>query len=146
MKIAFQLNGNPVEASVHPGLNLLEYLRSAGLFSVKFGCDGGECGSCAVLINAKARNACLVLMYMVEGQAVETLEGLNHHDRLTDIQKKFIDSGAIQCGYCTPGMLISLEALIRENPDPDEARIRETLASNLCRCTGYVKPVKAVIP
>lgn len=145
MKVTFVLNDKVVEARVDPGQSLLEYLRGQGIYSVKYGCEGGECGSCTVIIEGKARNSCLVLMYMVEGQRVETLEGLNVPDGLRDLQARFLNQGAVQCGYCTPGMLLSLEALMREDPQPDEARVRDALAGNLCRCTGYVRPVKAVI-
>ncbi len=145
MKSEFSLNGRPVIAQFNPGQNLLEYLRTTTIKSVKYGCDHGECGSCTVLIDGKAFNACLVLMHTTRGKNIETVENLDSHGKLHPLQEKFITAGAIQCGYCTPGMLMALEALQREYPDPDEDQIRDTLAGNLCRCTGYVKPVEAVL-
>lgn len=137
MKVSFRLNGKSVKPEVLPGLTLLEFLRANGIFSVKHGCDHGECGACAVLMNGKTQNACLILMHTVDGKEVETLEGLS-------LQQRFLEEGAIQCGYCTPGMILSAEALLRENRNPTEDEIRDALAGNLCRCTGYIKPVEAV--
>jgi len=145
MKVDFVLNGKPVNAEFEPGKNLMEYLRSIGLKSVKYGCDFGECGSCTVLIDNLAKNSCLTLMHSLEGKRVETLEALNLKDGFHPLQKAFLDEGAVQCGYCTPGMIMSLEGLCRENGNPDESDVREALAGNLCRCTGYVKPVKAAV-
>lgn len=143
MQIKFFLNGKAVEADVPVGMNLLEYLRSKGVFSVKNGCDHGECGSCTVLVNDKSQNACLILMGMLDGERIETLEGLNGDRRMALMQAAFLDEGAIQCGYCTPAMLLALESLLRANPNPDEIAIREALSGVYCRCTGYVKPVEA---
>ena len=143
MTVGFILNGRQVAADTHPGQTLLEYLRSTGIYSVKYGCDHGECGSCTVLVDGLAMNACLLLMPAMENRHVETLEALETDPAFSRLQQLFIDEGAIQCGYCTPGMLISLIALFRENPNPDEEAIREALTGNLCRCTGYVKPVRA---
>lgn len=143
MKITFTLNRKRVTAETEPGRLLLEYLRAEELHSVKYGCGHGECGSCAVLINDKAYNACLILMHTLGGKRVETLESFGGHQSLTALQEVFLDEGAIQCGYCTPGMLVSLEALSRGSKPLTEDSIREALAGNLCRCTGYVKPVVA---
>ena len=145
MKLEFELNGRLITADVHPGLTLLEYLRSVELFSVKHGCEHGECGACGVLINDRSVNACLTLMHTVAGKRVETLESLSTHTTLTSMQEAFLDAGAVQCGFCTPGMLLSLEALGREDHPVDEADIRDALNGNLCRCTGYAKPVKAAL-
>ncbi len=143
MLIGFNLNGRPLEADLPPGLTLLEYLRERRLYSLKHGCDQGECGACAVLVDGRAQNACLLLMPMVAGRAVETLEGLTASGEALEVQERFISAGAIQCGYCTPGMIISLVALLREKQTDSAMDIRTVLAGNLCRCTGYVKPVDA---
>ncbi|MCF7798104.1 MAG: (2Fe-2S)-binding protein [Lentisphaeria bacterium] len=143
MRVAFQLNGKPVETEVEPGMNVLEFLRSLGVFSVKHGCDHGECGSCTVLVDDKPQNACLMLMGTLDGERIETLEGLNARRRMELMQAAFLDEGAIQCGYCTPAMLLALESLLRANPKPDEAAIREVFSGIYCRCTGYVKPMVA---
>ncbi len=145
MNVRFHLNGRPVEAEVEAGQTLLEFLRDHGLFSVKRGCDHGECGACAVLLDDRAVNSCLLLMPLLEGHRVETLEGLGGEEKVRELQESFLDAGAVQCGYCTPGMLISLAALLRENPEPGEEEVRDALAGNLCRCTGYVKPVEAAL-
>ena len=143
MSVTFTLNGQAVTVATHPGQTLLEYLRRIGIFSVKYGCGTGECGTCAVLVDNQALNACLLLMPALENCRVETLEALEADADLAGLQERFIDEGAIQCGYCTPGMLISLIALLREDPKPDTDAIRDALNGNLCRCTGYVKPVSA---
>jgi len=146
MNTRFILNGRTIEVNGHPGQSLLEYLRENGLCSVKYGCDHGECGACTVLIDDLAVNSCLILVNTLAGKSIETLEFLNKDRSLTDLQEKFISAGAIQCGYCTPGMLLSMEALIRKNPVPSDEEVRDSLAGNLCRCTGYVKPVEAMKP
>lgn len=143
MFIKFYLNGKVVEADVPAGMNLLEYLRAVGLFSVKHGCDHGECGSCTVLVNDKTRNACLILMGTLDGERIETLEGLNADRRMELMQAAFLDEGAIQCGYCTPAMLLALESLLRANSKPDDAAIKAAFSGIYCRCTGYVKPMVA---
>ncbi len=143
--IRFELNGRNVELSARPGETLLEVLRRQDLFSVKHGCDHGECGSCTVLINDRALNACLVLAHAVNGKRVETAESFSDHEHLHPLQEKFIATGAIQCGFCTPAMLLALEALRRETPEPTEEQVRDALAGILCRCTGYVKPVEAAL-
>lgn len=144
MKITFHLNGNLVKAETVPGQTLMEYLRSQWLYSVKHGCDHGECGTCTVLIDGKAQNACLLMMHTVENRTVETLERLGSQEVVQKIQRDFLEEGAIQCGYCTPGMILSAVTLLNENPKPSEDEIRDALTGNLCRCTGYVKPVKAI--
>lgn len=144
MKVQFTLNRKSVSTTVTPGETLLEYLRKNEIYSVKYGCDHGECGACTVLIDGIAYNACLMLIHTIDGRNIETIESLAIKDDLHSVQKAFIEHGAIQCGYCTPGMILSAEALLRENPDPTESEIRDTMAGNLCRCTGYVKPVEAL--
>ena len=144
MKIKFTLNKKTTEAEVKPGQTLLEYLRENGIYSVKYGCDNGECGACTVLVNGKAQNSCLMLMHTVNNCKIETVESISDHKTLHPLQKSFLDEGAVQCGYCSPGMILSAEALLRNNDSPDEDEIKDALAGNLCRCTGYVKPIKAV--
>jgi aerobic-type carbon monoxide dehydrogenase small subunit (CoxS/CutS family) len=145
MKLEFELNGRLVSADAAPGQTLLDYLRSVELFSVKHGCDHGECGACGVLINDKSVNACLTLMPTVAGKRIETLENFSSHKKISVLQEAFLEAGAVQCGFCTPGMMISLEALDREEHPADEAAVRDALNGNLCRCTGYLKPVKAAL-
>ena len=144
MKINFTLNNKSVKTDIIPGQTLLKYLRKNKIYSVKYGCDNGECGSCTVLINGKAQNSCLMLMHTVNNCKIETIESFSDHKKMHPLQKSFLDEGAVQCGYCTPGMILSSEALLRENKNPDEDEIKDALAGNLCRCTAYVKPIKAV--
>lgn len=144
MKVQFTLNGKSATTTVIPGETLLEYLRKNEFYSVKYGCDHGECGACTVLIDGLAYNACLILIHALNDRCIETVESLANKDDLSRVQKSFIEHGAIQCGYCTPGMILSAEALLRENPSPTESEIRDTMTGNLCRCTGYVKPVEAI--
>jgi 4-hydroxybenzoyl-CoA reductase subunit gamma len=116
----------------------------AGLTGTKIGCDGGECGACTVLVDAAPRHACLTLVASLDGAEVETVEGLAESGRLTAIQRGFHEKLGAQCGFCTPGMVLAAEALLRGNPSPSEADIRQGLAANICRCTGYVKIIEAV--
>ncbi len=145
MIIQFELNGRLIKADTDPGTTLLEYLRGVELYSVKHGCDHGECGACTVLMNSKSVNACLILMHAVGGKKIETLESFSTHEQLHEIQESFLQAGAVQCGFCTPGMLLSVEALDRENGEVTEAKVKDALNGNLCRCTGYVKPVEAAL-
>lgn len=144
MKIQFTLNNKSIETFIIPGQTLLEYLRENGIFSVKRGCDNGECGSCTVVVNGKTQNACLMLMHTVQNCKIETVESFTDNKKLQNLQDAFLDEGAVQCGYCSPGMLLSADALLRDNPNPSEDEIKDALAGNLCRCTGYIKPIKAV--
>ncbi len=145
MQINISLNGQQLAIIVAPGETLLEVLRDQGYFGAKHGCDHGECGACTVLIDDKAVNSCLVLAHSADGKKVETIEGLGDHEQLHPLQEKFIASGAIQCGFCTPAMILALEALSRETTEPTEAQVRDALSGILCRCTGYVKPVEAAL-
>ena len=144
MKVTFTLNGKETKAEFVPGETLFHYLRSQEIYSVKNGCELGECGACTALIDNKAQNTCLVMMHTVEGKKIETVENLGNKNNLNHLQQKFLDEGAVQCGYCTPGMILASEALLREKEQPSTDDVRDALAGNLCRCTGYVKPVKAV--
>lgn len=145
MKVSFTLNKQQIQAEVEPGTTLLELLRRLGCASVKQGCDHGECGACTVLVDGRAFNACLLLAFQVEGRTVETVEGLSRPTELHPLQQAFLETGAVQCGFCTPGMLMALEGLVRAEPQPNETAVRDALAGNLCRCTGYVKPVQAAL-
>lgn len=145
MELRVTVNGQPREWTIAPGDLLLDVLRREGLFGVKRGCEKGECGSCTVLVNGRAVNSCLMFAAKVEGCEVLTIEGLAKGDRLDSIQKAFLDRGAAQCGFCTPGMILAAKALLDRNPHPSEAEVREAMAGVLCRCTGYLKPVEAVL-
>jgi aerobic-type carbon monoxide dehydrogenase small subunit (CoxS/CutS family) len=143
--IAFRVNSEPVEVAFAPHKTLLEVLREdLGLTGTKHGCELGECGTCAVLVDGKPVLSCLYLGLECEGRAVETVEGMAGPAGLHPLQKAFADLGAAQCGYCTPGFLLTARALLEENPSPTLPQIREALAGNLCRCTGYIKIFQAV--
>jgi len=139
------VNGKPVEVKVDPSWTLLYVLREElKLTGTKKGCEKGDCGACTVLLQGKPVNSCLVLALQAEGREIETIEGLGEADNLHPLQKSFIVNGAVQCGFCTAGMLLSAAALLRKNPDPTEKEIRTAISGNLCRCTGYQKIVKAI--
>lgn len=144
-RYSFELNGAPVTVEVSSSTTLLEVLREhLGLTGTKEGCGRGECGACTVLLNGKPVNSCLILMDQVEGQKVTTIEGLARDGKPHPLQQAFVEVGAVQCGFCTPGMILSAYALLAENPNPSRTEIREALSGNLCRCTGYTKIVDAV--
>lgn len=146
MKIELMLNWRDVTLEIEPGARLLSVLRDAGCFSVKTGCESGDCGSCTVLLNGEPVNSCVVAAGRVQGMNVTTLEGLLDDPLMQELQTALVDTGAVQCGYCSPGMLISLYAHFREEGQVfDESSIRHALTGNLCRCTGYVKPVEAAL-
>ena len=139
------LNGRPREDAAPDNLLLLDYVREvAGLTGTKRGCDGGECGACTVLVDGKPALACITLAHRCAGTHVETIEGQATEGRLSGLQRAFHEYLGSQCGYCTPGMIMAAEALLRRRPDPSEADIRAALAGNICRCTGYVKIIEAV--
>jgi carbon-monoxide dehydrogenase small subunit len=138
------LNGTPRALESAPATRLLDALRDAGLTGTKEGCGEGECGSCTVLLDGAPVNACLVLLGQCEGRSVVTVEGLAKGDALSPLQKAFVDEGGTQCGICTPGMLVSAVALLAEEKAPTDERIREALAGNICRCTGYERIVQSV--
>lgn len=144
--IRIKVNGIDYELMVKPTETLLDILREKlNLVGTKKGCETGECGACIVLINNRSVNSCLVLAVESDGGEILTIEGLAGKDgTLHPIQKAFIEEGAIQCGYCTPGMILSAKALLDRNPDPSDIEIKEALVGNLCRCTGYIRIVKAI--
>jgi len=126
-------------------MTLLDFLREElGMKGTKKGCDSGQCGACTVIMDGKPINACLVLATQADGKEILTIEGLSSGKRLHPLQEAFAEEGAVQCGFCTPGMILSAKALLDEKRDPSEEEIREALSGNLCRCTGYVKIIKAV--
>jgi carbon-monoxide dehydrogenase small subunit len=143
--VSFKLNGRIYALEVDAKDLLLDVIReSLGLTGTKRGCENGECGACTVLIDGKAENSCLVLAITAEGKDILTIEGLSDGLTLHPLQQAFVDNAAVQCGFCAPGMLLSAKALLDGNPNPSEHEIREAVAGNLCRCSGYVKIVKAV--
>ncbi|WP_310451518.1 4-hydroxybenzoyl-CoA reductase subunit gamma [Sulfuritalea sp.] len=143
--LRLSVNGKPREDAVADNTLLIDYLRDAlGLTGTKQGCDGGECGACTVLVDGQPRLACSTLARSVAGCAIETIEGLSHEGNLSRLQRAFHEHLGSQCGFCTPGMVMAAEALLRSNPQPDREQIRAALAGNLCRCTGYVKIVDSV--
>lgn len=140
-----QVNNKEYEISIESNWTLLYVLREVlGLTGTKEGCGTSDCGACKVIIDGKAVNSCSVKAINMEGKRIETIEGLGNSSKLHPIQEAFVEAGAIQCGFCTPGMIMSSKALLDENPVPEEEEIREALSKNLCRCTGYVKIVEAV--
>ena len=143
--VQFLCNGEPAEVAFAPYKTLLEVLREdMGLTGTKHGCELGECGTCAVVVDGKPVLSCLVLGLECEGRKVETVEGMAGPEGLHPLQKAFADLGAAQCGYCTPGFLLTAKALLDENPKPTRKEIQLALAGNLCRCTGYIKIFEAV--
>ena len=145
VKLDFYLNGDDVSIYVLPSATLLDVLRDEfALMGSKKGCGQGECGACTVLLNGNAVNSCLIPALKVQGVRVETIEGLAVNGKLHPLQQAFIQAGAVQCGYCTPGMIMSAKALLDANPSPSKKEIREAISGNICRCTGYVKIVDAI--
>ncbi len=144
-RIQITVNEDEHDLLVHPNRTLLDLLRyDLGLTGTKEGCDEGDCGACTVIVNGKVMASCLVLAVEVDGAAITTIEGLHQGDELHPIQQAFVDSGAVQCGFCTPGMILTAKALLDEIPDPSEEDIKHYLEGNLCRCTGYTKIIDAV--
>ncbi len=144
-EIKFTLNGEPVKIDVMPNEKLLDVLRDRlGVKSPKHGCGRGECGACTVLLNGKTIRSCITLAIEVDGQEITTLEGLEK-DGMTELQKSFLEHNSFQCGFCAPGMTLTATELLRKNPHPDEEEIREAIAGNLCRCTGYKNIVDAIV-
>lgn len=145
MKVSFVVNGSARAVDLPPLTRLLDALRGPlGLPGTKEGCGEGECGACTVLLDGEPVNACLVGVGQCEGRTITTVEGLGEATHLAPLQRCFIEHGGAQCGICTPGMLVAAEALLARRPDPSEGEIREALAGNLCRCTGYQRIVESV--
>ena len=145
MKISFILNNEKHTQEVREDMRLLDFLRDEmGLTGTKEGCGEGECGACTVIIDGKAVNSCLVLVPEIDGSEVVTVEGLSRSGELDPIQQTFIDVGAVQCGFCTPGMIMSAKALLDRNSAPSDEEIMEAIEGNLCRCTGYYKIIQAI--
>src|SRR5438874_1514042 len=145
MELELRINGVIKSLDVALNESLLTVLRREGYFSVKHGCETGECGACTVLVDGIARPSCVMLAAQSGGCTLTTVESLDSARKLHPLQEAFIDAGAIQCGFCTPGMLLSASALLQRNPHPTEDEVRDALSGNLCRCTGYVKPVQAIL-
>lgn len=144
--ITLRINGDYYEVFVEPHVTLLQVLReSLGFTGTKQGCDTGDCGACTVLVDGDPILSCLTLAIEMENKEILTVEGLAQKGELDPLQQAFIDEGAVQCGFCTPGMLMSAKAYLNRNPHPTEDEVRRGLAGNICRCTGYTKIIKAVV-
>ena len=144
--VTLTVNGEEQAALVKANATLLDLLREEFDYTgTKKGCELGDCGACTVLMDGKPVNSCLVLAVEADGHAITTIEGVEQNGKLDRIQEAFINQAAVQCGYCTPGMILSAKALLARNPHPTEREVREAIAGNLCRCTGYVRIVKAVL-
>ena len=140
------VNGDPVEFLSDPGMTLLDALRDElGLTGSKEGCGSGDCGACSVIVDGRLVCSCLMLAAEAEGHRIETIEGMAEGSVLHPLQRKFIEHAALQCGFCTPGLLVAAKALLDTKPDPTETEVRYWLAGNLCRCTGYDKVIRAVM-
>ena len=146
MRVEFRLNGEPVAVEVEPRMHLADCLREKlGLTGTHLGCEHGVCGACTVIVDGAAVRACLMLTVQAEGSSIVTVEGLSTDDALSPLQTAFRKHHALQCGFCTPGMLMTAHALLTEEPEADADRIRSALSGNLCRCTGYIPIVEAVL-
>jgi carbon-monoxide dehydrogenase small subunit len=143
--IKLMINGKEVEAAVEANQTLADFLRyNLELTGTKKGCETGDCGSCTVIMDGKPVNSCLVLAVQANNRTIETIEGMETDTGLHSLQQAFVEKGAIQCGFCSPGMLLSGKNLLDKNPNPDESEIRKAISGNLCRCTGYQKIVEAI--
>ena len=143
--VSLVVNGQQFEDAVDDNMLLIDYLREIRrLTGVKRGCDGGECGACTVLVDGRARPSCITFASLCDGSAIETIEGQARNGRLSPLQRASHENLGAQCGFCTPGMIMAAEALLRRTPDPDDDAIRAALGGNLCRCTGYVKIIGSV--
>lgn len=145
MNVTLVINGEERIIAIQVGETLLEILRRIGYLGVKHGCEDGSCGVCTVIMDGKAVLSCVMLAAQADGHSLITIEGLGTRENLHPLQAAFVEHSAVQCGYCTPAMILSAKALLDENPHPTEAEVREALSSVLCRCTGYLKPVEAVL-
>ena len=145
LKLNITVNGISHTLRIDPNLRLLDLLREElHLTGTKEGCGIGECGACTVILDGRAVNSCLILAGQCEGREITTIEGVTPEDDLSPLQQSFLDNGAVQCGFCTPGMILSATALLNHNSTPTEAEIREAISGNLCRCTGYTQIVEAI--
>ncbi len=145
VKISFNLNFEDVTIEINPNRRLIDMLREDfKLTSVKEGCSEGECGACTVIVDGNAVTSCISLAPQVDGCSVITLEGLSKNGELDKLQQSFLDAGAVQCGFCTPGMILSAKALFMKNPKPTKEEIKKAMSGNICRCTGYTKIIEAV--
>jgi carbon-monoxide dehydrogenase small subunit len=146
MQVSFEINGEVVQLNVPPRLTLADCLRhQLGLTGTHLGCEHGVCGACTVIVDGEAVRACLMLAVQAEGARIVTIEGLSSEDELTPLQQAFRKHNALQCGFCTPGMITTLHALLTDEPYADENRIRDVLSGNLCRCTGYIPIIEAAL-
>jgi len=146
MIVRFKLNGKDINTEVPPNQTLLDFLRgNVGVTSVKKGCDEGACGTCTVLLNGKPVQSCLLLAVQVMDAEVTTLEGIGSSDKLSEVQQAFLENYGFQCGFCTPGMILTAKALLDENPDPAIQDIKDAFEGNLCRCTGYEHIIESVL-
>jgi aerobic-type carbon monoxide dehydrogenase small subunit (CoxS/CutS family) len=143
-QIRFTLNGRPVSARIESHLDLVDLLRRFDLFGARESCGQGLCGCCTVLVDGVAVSGCLTLAQLVDGKSVTTVESLDESGELSHVQQAFIDEGAFQCGFCTPGFVMMAHELLKQNPDPNETEIRDYLAGNLCRCAAYPEIIRAV--
>jgi aerobic-type carbon monoxide dehydrogenase small subunit (CoxS/CutS family) len=145
LRISVEINGQAYEGDIEPRTLLSDFIRhTAGLTGTKVGCEQGVCGACTVLLDDAAVRSCLMLAVQANGRALRTVEGLSDDGDLHPLQRAFHETHALQCGFCTPGFLMSMEAFLREHPEADEGELREALAGNLCRCTGYLGIIEAV--
>jgi len=145
LKIRLRVNGESKRWAIAPGDLLLDVLRREGYYGVKRGCETGDCGACTVLANGKAINSCLMFAAQAEGCEILTIEGVAQGDALDPLQEAFLEHGAVQCGFCTPGMVLNAKALLARRPSPTEEAVRDMLGGNYCRCTGYRKVIEAVL-
>ena len=139
------INGEAITADVDPSISLAQFLRdNLYLTGTKIGCGKGECGACTIIMDGKSVTSCIIPVLRAEGAVLQTIEGVAKNGKLHPLQEEFINQGAVQCGFCTPGMIMSAKALLDENPEPKKEEIREALGGNICRCTGYVNIERAV--
>lgn len=146
MRVKFNLNGRDTECEAEPNRTLLDLLRvDLGVTSVKKGCEQGECGVCTVLLDGATVNSCLVLAQRIDGRRITTIEGLEDDPTMAVLRTAFMEKGAVQCGFCTPAVLLSAHVLFRENPKPTADEVKDAIEGNICRCTGYVKIIEAIL-
>ena len=144
MEITCKINNVEKRLVFEPHEKLLDVLRREGYYGVKFGCGSGDCGACTILVNGKAVKSCIMFAAQAKDKEITTIEGLSTPEHVHPVQKAFVDAGAVQCGYCTPGMILSVKALLDENPNAAREDVISAISGNLCRCTGYVNIVKSI--